>query len=159
MRSCSHVPPLEVPPAPPLGVPAAGVAIGGDPTMVVTTAARARAPTFQRSRSRRDGLLDPSLVTPLAGVTSTMRSTPCCVRHSTDALGPSSIAVLSSSTVVGLTRTAGRRLVWFVVRRIVSGVRRSARSIILFLSGTQLRQPYKMTQGVRFRTTTQCSVG
>jgi hypothetical protein len=31
VRSCSPVPPLEAPPAPPLGVPAAGVAAGGDP--------------------------------------------------------------------------------------------------------------------------------
>jgi hypothetical protein len=30
VRSCSPVPPLEVPPAPPLGVPATGVAVGGD---------------------------------------------------------------------------------------------------------------------------------
>jgi hypothetical protein len=100
-------------------------------------------------------LLDPSFMTSLAGVTSMMRSTPCYARHLTGALGPSSIAVLSSSTVVGLTRTAGRRLVWFAVRRIVSDVRRSARSIIL----SQLRQPYKMLHGVCFRTTAQCSAG
>jgi hypothetical protein len=31
VRSCSPVPPLEAPLAPPLGVPAAGVAAGGDP--------------------------------------------------------------------------------------------------------------------------------
>jgi hypothetical protein len=31
VRSCSPVPPLEAPPAPPLGVPATGVAVGGDP--------------------------------------------------------------------------------------------------------------------------------
>jgi hypothetical protein len=31
VRSCSPVPPLEVPPAPPLSAPAAGVAVGGDP--------------------------------------------------------------------------------------------------------------------------------
>jgi hypothetical protein len=83
--------------------------------MEVTTTARATTPTFQRSRSQRDGLLDPSLVTPLAGVTSMMRSTPCYARHSTGTLGPSSIVVLSSSTVAGVTRTAGRRLVWFAV--------------------------------------------
>jgi hypothetical protein len=127
--------------------------------MEVTTAAQAIAPTIQRSRSQRDGLLDPSLMMPLAGVTSTMRSTPCCARHSTGALGPSSIAVLSSSTVARLTRTAGRRLVWFVVWRVVSGVRRSAQNITLSLSGTQPRQPCKIPHGVRFRTTAQCSVG
>jgi hypothetical protein len=31
VRSCSLVPPLEAPPAPPLGVLATGVAVGGDP--------------------------------------------------------------------------------------------------------------------------------
>jgi hypothetical protein len=31
VRSCSSVPPLEAPPAPPLGVPSTGVAVGGDP--------------------------------------------------------------------------------------------------------------------------------
>jgi hypothetical protein len=56
----------------------------------------------------RDGVLDPSLVTPLVGVTSTMRSTPCYARHSTGALGPSSIIVLFSSTVAGHTQTTRR---------------------------------------------------
>jgi hypothetical protein len=77
-------------------------------TETVTTVARTTTPTFHSSRSQRDGLPDPSLVTPLAGVTSTMRSTPCCARHSTSALGPLSIAVLSFSTVARHTRTAGR---------------------------------------------------
>jgi hypothetical protein len=31
VRRCSPVPPLEAPPAPPLGVPTIGVAMGGDP--------------------------------------------------------------------------------------------------------------------------------
>jgi hypothetical protein len=127
--------------------------------MEVTTTAQATSSTSRRSRSRRDGSLEPSLVTPLAGVSSMMRSTPCYARHSTGALGPSSIVVLSSSTVMGLTRTAGRRHVWFAIRRIVSRVRRSGRSIILSLIGTQLRWPYKMSHGVLFRTTAQCSVG
>jgi hypothetical protein len=74
----------------------------------VTTAARSTTPTFQRSRSHRDGLLDPSLVMPLAGVTSMMRSTPCYARHSIGALGPSSIIVFSCSTVARFTQTAGR---------------------------------------------------
>jgi hypothetical protein len=38
-------------------------------------------------------------------------------------------------------------------------VRRSAQSTILSLSGTQLRRPCKMSHGVHFRTTAQCSVG
>jgi hypothetical protein len=127
--------------------------------MEVTKAARAIAPTFQRSKSQRDVLLDPSLVMPLAGVTSTMRSTPCYARHLTDVPGLSSIAVLSSSTVARFTWTVGRRLAWCAVRRTVSRVRRSAQSITLFLSGTQLRRPCKMPHGVRFRTIAQCSVG
>ena len=125
-------------------------------TETVMTTSRATAPTFQRSRSQRDGLLDPSLVTPLTGVTSTMRSTPYCARHSTDTLGPSSITMLSSSTVAGHTQTAGRRPAWCTARRIVSRVLRSAQSTILSLSGTQLRRPCKMQHGVRFRTTAQC---
>jgi hypothetical protein len=127
--------------------------------MEVTTAARALASTFQPSRSRKDGSLDPSLATPLVGVTSTTRSTPCCARHSTGILGPSSIAVLSSSTVAGFTRTVGRRPAWCAVWRTVSGVQRSAQSTTLSLSGTQLRWPCKMPHGVHFRTTAQCSVG
>jgi hypothetical protein len=127
--------------------------------MEVATAAQATTPTFPLTRSRKEGLLDPSLATLLAGVTSTMRSTPCYVGHLTDVLGPSSIAVWSSSTVAGSTRTAGRRPAWCAVRKIVSGVQRSAKSTILSLSGTQLRRPCKMPHGVRFRTTAQCSAG
>jgi hypothetical protein len=42
-----------------LGIPVAGVAARGDPNNgAVMTAARATAPTFQRSRSQRDELLD-----------------------------------------------------------------------------------------------------
>jgi hypothetical protein len=47
-------------------------------TETTTSVARTTTPTSQRSRSQRDGSPDPSLVTPLVGVTSTMRSTPCC---------------------------------------------------------------------------------
>jgi hypothetical protein len=127
--------------------------------MEVATAARATALAFQRSRSWKDELLDPSLATPLAGVTSMMRSTPCYARHLTSVPGLLSIVVLSSSIVAGFTRTAGRRLVWCAIWRTVSGVRRSAQSTILSLSGTQLRRPCKMSHGVRFHTTAQCSVG
>jgi hypothetical protein len=55
-----------------------------------------------------DGLPDPSLVTPLAGVTFTMRSTPCYARRLIGVPSPSSIVVLSSSIVAGFTRTTGR---------------------------------------------------
>jgi hypothetical protein len=125
----------------------------------VATAARASALTFQPTRSRKDGFLGPSLMTLLAGVTSTMRSTPCYARHSTGVLGPSSIVVWSFSIVAGCTRTTWRRPASCIVWRTVSGVRRSAQSTILSLSGTQLRRPCKMSHGVRFRTTAQCSAG
>jgi hypothetical protein len=128
-------------------------------TTEVATAARTTTPTFLLTRNRKDGLLDPSLATLLAGVTSTMRSTPCYVRHLTGILGPSSIIVWSTSIVTGSTRAAGRRPAWCAVRRTVSGVRRSAQSTIPSFSGTQLRRPCKMPHGVRFRTTAQCSMG
>jgi hypothetical protein len=62
-------------------------------TIMTSVAVRAMARSSRRSQSQRDGSLDPSLVTPLAGVTSTTRSTPCCVGRSTDTLGPSSTVV------------------------------------------------------------------
>jgi hypothetical protein len=118
--------------------------------MKVATIARASAQTFPSTRSRKDGLLDPSLATLLAGVTSTTRSTPCYARHSTGVLGQSSIAVWSSSTVAGSIRTAERRPVWCVVRRTASRVRRSAHSTTLSLSGTQLRWPCKIRMACAF---------
>jgi hypothetical protein len=159
MRRCSHVPPLKAPPAPPLGVPAAGVAVGGD----LDDGGDDSSSSYKIDLSEEqepEGWVARTITHYVArSVTYMMRSTPCYTRHSTDTLGPSSITVLSSSTVTGLTQTAGRRLVWFAVQRIVSGVRRYDRSIILSLSGTQLRQPCKMSHDVRFRTTTRCSVG
>jgi hypothetical protein len=56
-------------------------------------AVRAMTRSSRRSRSRRDGSLDPSLAMPLAGVTSTTLSTPCRVGPSTDTLGPSCTVV------------------------------------------------------------------
>jgi hypothetical protein len=110
VRSCSHVLPLEAPPAPPLSAPAVGVAAGGDPDDGGGDNSSSHGTDLsERSRSWKDGLLDPSLVTPLAGVTSTMRSTPYYARNSTGALGLSSIAVFSFSIVAGFTRTVGRR--------------------------------------------------
>jgi hypothetical protein len=125
----------------------------------VAMTARATTPTFLLTRSQMDGLLNSSLATLLAGVTSTMRSTPCYVGHLTGVLGLSSVAVWSTSIVTGPTRTTGRRPTWCAVRRTVSGVLRSAWSTILSLSGAQLRRPCKMPHGVRFRTTAQCSWG
>jgi hypothetical protein len=54
---------------------------------------RATTQSFRRSQSRMDGSLDPSLVMPLAGVTSMTLSIPYCVGPSTDTLGLSSTVV------------------------------------------------------------------
>jgi hypothetical protein len=62
-------------------------------TLTTLVAVRATAWSFRRSQSRRDGSLDPSLVTPFTGVTSTTFSIPCCVGPSTDTHGLSSIVV------------------------------------------------------------------
>jgi hypothetical protein len=63
-------------------------------TMTMTlVVVRATAQSARRNRSQMGESLDPSLVTLLAGVTSTTLSTPCCVGPSTDTLGPSSTIV------------------------------------------------------------------
>jgi hypothetical protein len=62
-------------------------------TTTTPVAVRATAWSSRRSRSQRDGSLDPSLTTQLMSVTSTMLSTPCCVGRLTDTLGPSSTVV------------------------------------------------------------------
>ena len=56
-----------------------------------TTQTTARSPLSRRRR--KDGSPDPSPVTPLAVVTSTTHSTPCCARLSTGTPGRSSIVV------------------------------------------------------------------
>jgi hypothetical protein len=107
--------PLEAPPAPPLGTPAPRVAARGDPDDGGGDDSSSHDTDLSADRSRKDGLLDPSLVTLLAGVTFTMRSTPCYIGHLTRVLGLSSIGVWSSSTVAGSTRTARRRPAWCAV--------------------------------------------
>jgi hypothetical protein len=64
-------------------------------TEMTTTPVAVRATTRSvwRSRSRRGESLDPSLMKPLAGVTSTTLSIPCCVGPSTYTLGLSSTVV------------------------------------------------------------------
>jgi hypothetical protein len=102
-------------------------------TTTVTVQATTR--SFRRSRSQKDGSSGPSLVTSLAVVIFTTLSTPCCVGHSTDTLGPSSTVVWSTSIVVGYTWTSGRLLAWCAVRTMISGVQRPSQSIILLLRG------------------------
>src|SRR5688572_21744613 len=60
-------------------------------TPTTTTQTTARSPLSRRRR--KGGSPDPSPVTPLAVVTSTTHSTPCCARLSTGTPGRSSIVV------------------------------------------------------------------
>jgi hypothetical protein len=60
-------------------------------TPTTTTQTTARSPLSRRRR--KDGSPDPSPMTPLAVVTSTTHSTPCCARLSTSTPGRSSIIV------------------------------------------------------------------
>jgi hypothetical protein len=125
----------------------------------MTVAIRATARSLRKSRSRKDGSLDLSLMTLLKVVISTILLTPCSVEPSTNTLGPSSTAVSSTSTVTGYTRTSGRLPTWCAIRTMISGVQRPTQSIILSLSWTLPRQPCRMLHDVRFRRTIRCSMG
>jgi hypothetical protein len=81
VRSCSPVSPLEAPPAPPLGVPATGVAARGDPDNGGDDSSSSHNTDLSEEEEPEGWVARPSLVTPLAGVTSTMRSTPCYARN------------------------------------------------------------------------------
>jgi hypothetical protein len=152
VRSCFPVLSLEAPPAPPLSAPDAGVDAGGDPDNEGGDNSSSHDTDLSEEQELEGWVARPI-------TRDAARGCHFHARHSTNVLGLSSIAVLSSSIVMGFTRTAGRRPAWCTVRRTVSGVRRSAQSTILSLSGTRLRRPCKMPHGVRFRTTAQCSVG
>jgi hypothetical protein len=125
VRSCSPVLPLEAPPAPPLSALAAGVAAAGDPDDGGGDNSSSHNTDLSEEQE-----LEGWVATSLVGVTSTMRSTPCYARHLTGALGLLSIAVLSSSTVAGFTRTVGRRPAWCVVWRTVSGCEGLLRALL-----------------------------
>jgi hypothetical protein len=62
-------------------------------TETMTVVAQATIPSFPRNRSWKDGSLDPSPMMPLAVITFTMRSTPCCARLLTGTPGRSIIVV------------------------------------------------------------------
>jgi hypothetical protein len=128
-------------------------------TETATTATRATAPTSQRSRSRRDGSPDPSLVTRLASVTfNDVLDT--LLRRALDRHTWSiEYRCWSTNIFVGYTQTTGRLLAWCAVWRMVSRVWRSARSIILSLSGTEPRRPCKMPHDMRFLSHARCLVG
>jgi hypothetical protein len=159
-RRCSPVPLQEASPTPPLGALAAGVAAGGDSNDGDDDDSSSSHSTDLSEEQELEGWVARPITRDAApSVTSTMRSTPCCVGHLTGTFGLSSIVVWSTSTVARHTRTAGRRLAWCTVRRMVSGVQWSAQRIILSLSETQSRRPCRMPHDVRFCTTARCWVG
>jgi hypothetical protein len=159
VRSCSPVLPLEAPPAPPLGAPASGVAAGGDPDDGGGDDSSSHDTDFSADQEPEGWVARP-ITRDAARGCHFHDALDTLLRRALDGvLGPSSIAVWSTSIVAGFTRTAGRRPAWCAVRRTVSRVLRSAQSTIPSLSGTQLRRPCKMPHGVRFRTTARFSVG
>jgi hypothetical protein len=122
VRNCSHVLPLEVPPAPPLSAPAAGVAAGGDPddgggddsSSFSTDLSVDQEPEGWVARPiTRDAArgchfhdaLDTLLRQPLDQRTWSIEYHCVVFQHSR-----------------GSTRTAGRRPAWCAVRRTVSEV-------------------------------------
>jgi hypothetical protein len=160
VRSCSLVLPLEAPPAPPLDTPAPGGAAGGDPDDGGGDSSSSHDTDFSADQEPEGWVARPI----------TRDAARRCHFH--DALDT-------------LLRRALHRRTWSIEYRCVvfqhsrgvypdrweatclvrrpenslRGAQRSAQSTIPSLSGTQLRRPCKMPHGVRFRTTTQCSVG
>jgi hypothetical protein len=159
VRSYSLVPPLEAPPAPPLGVPATGVAVGGDPDDGGNDSSSGHSTDLSEEQEPEGWVARPITRDAARG---------CHFHDALDTLLCQALdrrtwsieyrcVVFQHSRGVYMDRWKATCLVRS--RRIVSGVRRSAQNITLFLSGTQLRRPCKMPHGVRFRTTAQCSVG
>jgi hypothetical protein len=152
------VPKLEAPPAPPLGVPAAGVAVG-DPDDGGDGSSSSHNTNLSEEQELEGWVAGPIARDAARGC------------HFHDALDTLLCQALDRRTwsieyrCVVFQHSRGaypdRWEATCLVHRPEDSlwVRRSARSIILSLSGTQLRQPYKMPHGVRFRTTAQCSVG
>jgi hypothetical protein len=159
VRSCSHVLPLEAPPAPPLSAPAVGVAAGGDPDDG----------GGDNSSSHDTDLSEEQELEGWVARPITRDAARGCHFH--DALDTLVRQALDRRTwsieyrCVFFQHSRGvypdrwEATCWYAVRRTVSGVRRSVQSTILSLSGTQLRWPCNMLHGLRFRTTAQCSVG
>jgi hypothetical protein len=159
MRRCSPVPLLEAPPTPPLGVPAAGVAAGGDPDDGGDDISSSHSTDLSEEQEPEGWVARPITRDASRG---------CHLHYALDTLLRQALdrrtwsieyrcVVFQHSHGVYPDRWEATCLVRRP--RTVSGVRRSARNITLSLSGTQLRRPCKMLHGVRFRTTAQCSVG
>jgi hypothetical protein len=153
------VPPLEASPAPPLGISAARVAVGGDPDDGGDDSSSSHS-TDLSEEQESEGWVAQLITRDAARGCHFHDALDTLLRQTLDRRTSSieyRCVVFQHSRGVYPDRWEATCLV--VVRRTVSGVWRSARSITLFLSGTQLRRPCKMPHNVRFRTTAQCSVG
>jgi hypothetical protein len=87
VRSCSPVPPLEAPLAPPLGVSATGAAVGGDPDDRGDDSSSSHNTDLLEEQEPEGWVARPITRDALVGVTFTMHSTPCYARHLTDVPG------------------------------------------------------------------------
>jgi hypothetical protein len=159
VRRCSPVPPLEAPRAPPLGIPAAVLAVGGDPNDGGDDNSSSYNTDLSEEQEPEGWVARPITRDTARG---------CHFHDAFDTLLRQALDwhtwSIEYRCVVFQHSRRGYPDRWeatCLVRRLEDSlrVRRSARSIILSLSGTQLRQPYKMSHDVRFRTTAQCSVG
>jgi hypothetical protein len=115
VRSCSPVLPLEAPPAPPLSAPAAGVAAGGDPDDKGGDSSSSHDTDLSEEQELEGWVAQPITRDAARGCHFHDALDNLLRQHSTGVLCLSSIAVWSSSTVVGFTRTAGKRPTWCAI--------------------------------------------
>jgi hypothetical protein len=92
-QDSSPAPQAEMPRAPPQGIPTAGGDPDGDGDDDDTGGSSSHGTKRSEEQEPEGWIARPSLVTPLAGVTSTTLSIPCCVGPSTDTLGLSRTVV------------------------------------------------------------------
>jgi hypothetical protein len=145
--------------ASPQGAPAVRIAARGDSDGDDDGGSSSHNTELSEEKEPEGWSRDPSLVTPLTVVISTMRSTPCCARILTGTPGQSSIVAWPTSTVAGHTRTAGRLPAWCTVQRMTSEVQRPTQSNMPSLSGTLQRRPCRMLHDVCSCSIAHCLAG
>jgi hypothetical protein len=91
-RQPSPAPQPDMPPAPSQGIPAAGGDLDGD-TDDDDGGSSSHNTELSEEQEPKGWIASPSLMTPLAVVTSTTLSIPCCIEPSIDTLGPLSTVV------------------------------------------------------------------
>ena len=159
MRSYSPVLPLEVPPAPPLSTPAAGVAAGGDPDDGGDDSSSSHNTDLSADQEPEGWVARPITRDAARG---------CHLHDALDTLLRRALDRRTWSIEYHCVVFQHSRKVYpdrweatCLVRRLENSlwVLRYAQSTILSLSGTQLRRPCKMPHDMRFRTTAQCLAG